>query len=81
MALKKTTKMAVARTADNLLRAAHENPFRLFNLNELALLFGVGRHFITQICEAGAPFPGNVSRPEWILKWLHDHPDFERKKR
>ena len=71
--------MPLEKTAHDLLRAATENPFRLFNLNELAQILGVSRYFIAELYDAGAPFPGSVSRPEWVLEWLRANPAFERK--
>jgi len=60
-------------------RVAVEEPFRLFNLSELSEILGISSEFITDLHDAGAPFPGNVSRPEWVLEWLRDNPKFTRK--
>jgi len=60
--------MPLEKTAHDLLRASIENPFRLFNLNELAQILGVSRYFIAELYDAGSPFPGSVSRPEWVLE-------------
>lgn len=71
--------MPLERTVHDLSRVAVEEPFRLFNSGELSEILGVSREFVTDLRDAGAPFPGNMSRPEWVLEWLRDHPTFTRK--
>jgi len=71
--------MPLEKTVHDLSRVAVEEPFRLFNLNELAQVLGVSGRFVTDLRDAGAPFPGNMSRPEWVLEWLRNHPNFTRK--
>lgn len=62
-----------------LVRAAKLNPFRLFTAEELQFLICRSKHFVTALKKAGAPFPGGVTRPEWIVEWLRVNPRFQTK--
>lgn len=36
---------------------------------------------MTDLRDAGAPFPGNVSRPEWLTEWMREKGnEFTRRK-
>lgn len=64
---------------DALVIEAKHNPWRLFTLEEIALIVDKGINFVKCAKKEGAPFPGNVTRPEWIAAWLLAHPDFQSK--
>jgi hypothetical protein len=54
-------------------------PFKLYTAREAADVLEVTENWVTAARRAGAPFPGGRTRPEWVLTWLHDHPDFTLK--
>ncbi len=62
-----------------LLETIMHNPFRLVNGDELKFILGKSQKFVMALKKAGAPFPGGVTRPEWILGWLENHPKFHIK--
>jgi hypothetical protein len=55
------------------------NPYRLTNIEETALCVGRNEKFVRAARRAGVPFPGGVSRPEWLLAWLQANPIFDLK--
>lgn len=59
-----------------VLREVLSNPYRLCTAEEIALCIGRNEKFVRVARSAGAPFPGGVSRPEWILGWLQATPSF-----
>ena len=54
-------------------------PFRLYTAREAAVELHVPETWLSAARQAGAPFPGGRTRPEWVLTWLHEHPDFTLK--
>jgi hypothetical protein len=48
-------------------------------MGELAEMLGVTANWMTAAKKAGAPFPLGKSRPEWILKFLAEHPNLQLK--
>lgn len=72
-------KDAAAALQAKLIREAHENKYRLFTADELHLILYRAINFVLAAKNAGAPFPGNIARPEWIVDWLKEHPEFSVK--
>ena len=69
---------AVIRRA--LVDDAHANPWRLFTAEQIADIMVVSVDLVLAVKhQPNSPFPANKSRPEWVLKWLADHPDFQIK--
>lgn len=62
-----------------VLREVLSNPYRLCTAEEISLCIGRNLKFVRAAKQAGAPFPGGVSRPEWILTWLQATPGFDLK--
>ena len=54
-------------------------PFKLYTAREAAVELHVPETWLSAARQAGAPFPGGRTRPEWVLTWLHEHPDFTLK--
>ena len=54
----------------------YELPYRLFTGLEIAVELNVPESWVVAARKAGAPFPGGRTRPEWMLAWLEDHPEF-----
>lgn len=59
-----------------LVRQFLDNPFHLGTAEQIAIVTSKSINFILAAKAAGAPFPGNVTRPEWLLEWLRQNPDF-----
>jgi hypothetical protein len=55
---------------DQVLHEVMINPYRLCTAEEIADCTRKSINFVLAAKNAGAPFPGGVSRPEWFLAWL-----------
>lgn len=53
--------------------------YKLYTAREAAEALQVTENWVTAARRAGAPFPGGRTRPEWVLGWLQDHPEFTLK--
>lgn len=62
-----------------LLAESLNNPYRLFTAEELQKIVGKSINFVLAAKKSGAPFPGNVTRPEWFMEWLRNNPKFDVK--
>ncbi len=66
------------RTARRLTPEPHA-PYKLYTAREAALELHVPETWMSAARQAGAPFPGGRTRPEWVLTWLHANPGFTLK--
>ena len=62
-----------------ILQEVLSNPYRLCTAEEIALCIGRQLRFVYAAKAWGCPFPGGVSRPEWVLNWLQATPRFDVK--
>lgn len=53
--------------------------YKLYTAREAAKVLQVSENWLTAARKAGAPFPGGRTRPEWMLDWLQEHPEFTLK--
>ncbi len=65
--------------AEDLIVELLHNPWRLCTAEEIAVVVKRSINFVLAAKKAGAPFPGNVARPEWFVDWLKEHAHFEVK--
>jgi hypothetical protein len=70
---------ALAGKRADIVQEVLSNPYRLTNIEETAVCIGRNEKFVRAARLAGAPFPGGVSRPEWLLAWLQANPSFDLK--
>lgn len=57
-------------------QTAKDNPWRLFSGSEIEDILGISHNLMTDMRKAGLKFPGNRCRPEWVIAWLSENPDF-----
>lgn len=67
---------AAATIREKLTKEMLDNPARLFTAQEIHLIIRRAENFVLAAKKSGAPFPGGVSRPEWVLDWLRLNPGF-----
>lgn len=65
-----------APTPAHIIRDARDNPWGLFTAHETAIILRRSTPFVLAAKNLGAPFPGGVTRPEWVLEWLRANPGF-----
>lgn len=62
--------MAKQSPRDQVLHDVMHNPYRLCSAAEIADCLRKSINFVLAAKNCGCPFPGGVSRPEWVLAWL-----------
>jgi hypothetical protein len=57
---------------------ARDNLCYMFTVEEIAELCNLSRDVISKVrAAADGPFFLNKSRPEWVLEWMREHPNFQ----
>lgn len=59
-----------------VLQETSQNPYLLITAEEMKEVCGKSINYVLAAKRAGAPFPGNVTRPEWFIEFLKNHPKF-----
>jgi hypothetical protein len=57
---------------------AQDYPWYMFTVEEIAVLCNVSRDVVTRVrAAADSPFFLNKCRPEWFIRWMRNHPEFQ----
>jgi hypothetical protein len=71
----------MAMRREDLLKAAQENPYRMFTGEEIAILCQISHDVVTKVKLAeDSPFVISKCRPEWFIEWMRVHPGFQLSK-